>query len=280
MVTITPQRGLRQGDPLSPYLFIMALNILIRNIEMNITNKNIDGLRASRNGSVIPALAFADDCIIFSSAKPSSTLCLKKLIDDFCLFSGQSLNTSKSSIYYAPSTIKYHRRQTKSILGIKKNKTHEKYLGLPIINGRVTKNLFNSIITKMNLKLNVWYNKYLSLAGRTVLINSTLQTIPYYAMAAFNLPIGVKHGIQKTMKHYFWNTTNSSNRKAKAPWSLISSLKMQGGLGIKDVNTMNKAFQMKIIWKLLVDNNSLFSKVLKAKYYPHSSILNTSKKAC
>ena len=163
--TISPQRGLRQGDPLSPYLFIMALDILLRNIDSNILQKNIDGLRASRKGPIIPALAFADDCIIFSSAKPSSSSFLKQLIDDFCLYSGQSLNTAKSSIYYALTTSKYHRRQTKSIFGIKNSKTQEKYLGLPIINGRVTKHFFNYIITKIDQKLNSWYNKYLSLAG-------------------------------------------------------------------------------------------------------------------
>ena len=167
--TIHPQRGLRQGDPLSPYLFIMCLDILLRNIKSNIIQKKLDELRASRNGPLIPALAFADDCIIFSSANPSSSSHLKKLIDTFCQFSGQSLNTSTSSIYYALMTSKCHRRQTKNIFGIKKNNNKQKkYLGLPLINGRVTKNLFNHIITKMDSKLNVWYNKYLSLAGRTV----------------------------------------------------------------------------------------------------------------
>ena len=104
---------------------------------------------------------------------------------------------------------------TKSIFGIKKNKYQENYLGLPLINGRVTKKLFNNIVTKMDQRLFVWYNKYLSLTERTVLINSTFQTIPYYAVAAFNLPKGIKQGIQGKMKHYFWNSFNYSKQKAK-----------------------------------------------------------------
>jgi len=80
------------------------------------------------------------------------------------------------------------------------------------------------------------------------------------------------------MKHYFWNNSRDSKHKAKTNWSLISSPKISGGLGIKNIYIMNKAFQMKLIWKLLVENNSLFSKVMKAKYYPNSSLLPTSKK--
>ena len=81
-------------------------------------------------------------------------------------------------------------------------------------------------------------------------------------MTAFNLPQSIKEGIQRTMKHYFWNPSHNTKHKAKALWSLISSPKIQGGLGIKNIYTMNKAFQMKIAWKLLTENNSLFSKVL------------------
>ena len=120
--------------------------------------------------------------------------------------------------------------------------------------------------------------KYLSMAGRIVLINSTLQIIHYYAMAAFDLPQGIKKEIQGKIKHYFWNNTRDSKHKAKANWSLISSPKISGGLRIKDIYIMNKAFQMKLTWKLLVENISLFSKVIKAKYYPNSSILTTKKK--
>ena len=142
---------------------------------------------------------------------------------------------------------------------------------MPLINGRVTKNLFNNIITKMDNKLNVWYNKYLSLAGRTVLINSNLQNIPYYAMAAFNLPQGIKQGIQCKMKKYLWHSSKGLKQIAKTSWNLVSSPKIQGALGIKNIYLMNRAFQMKIIWKLLNEPNSLFTKLIQTKYYPHSS---------
>lgn len=77
------------------------------------------------------------------------------------------------------------RSQTKRILNVKSAKEQAKYLGMPLINGRVTKSMFNDLICKFDTKLNIWYLKFLSMTGRAVLINSTLQTMPFYSMAAF-----------------------------------------------------------------------------------------------
>ena len=86
------------------------------NIETKAINKQINSLRTSRSGPIIPALTFADDCNFFTSANKNSLTNLKNTIIDFCYASGQELNTNKSAIYFSPHTSKFHRRRAKLIL--------------------------------------------------------------------------------------------------------------------------------------------------------------------
>ena len=162
----------------------MALDVFLRILASKSLNNEFTPLCASKSGPKIPALAFADDCIIFSTADMKSISVIKQCLDDLCHISEQSLNHGKSALYFAPSTSAYLRQQVKCILNVKSAKGPSKYLGMPLINGRVTKHLFNDLISKIDAKLNVWYIRFLSMAGKTVLLNSTLQSMPFYSMAA------------------------------------------------------------------------------------------------
>lgn len=79
-------------------------------------------------------------------------------------------------------------RLVKNTFGTKSFKGRDKYLGLPLVNGRVTKVSFNKIIESMENKLSVWYAKNLNYVGRAVLIHYTLSSIPMYAMSTSFFP--------------------------------------------------------------------------------------------
>lgn len=96
--------------------------MLLRNLAVKGLNNDFRRLQASKSGPKIPALAFADDCIIFSKAETKSISVIKNCLDDFCMTSGQALNHSKYALYFAPATSKYLRRQTKRILNVKSAK--------------------------------------------------------------------------------------------------------------------------------------------------------------
>ena len=84
----------------------------------------------------------------------------------------------------------------------------------------------------MDTKLNVWYLKYLSIAGRTTLINSTLQTLPYYSMSSFQLHKNIHYDINRNIKRFLWNSTTDSNKTPIMHWNNIITEKNQGGMGI------------------------------------------------
>jgi hypothetical protein len=96
---INPRRGLRQGDPLSPYLFILSKEILSRLIERAVQRGDVHGVRANRVGPVVTHLMYADDIILFSRAKLAEIKALEQCVKTYCSWSGQQLNKDKSGVF-------------------------------------------------------------------------------------------------------------------------------------------------------------------------------------
>ena len=87
-----PSRGLRQGDPLSPYLFILGSEILMRLINREINQKNISAIKVASTAPPISRLCYADDVIIFCKEKHSELVSLKKCLEKYCSWSGQLIS--------------------------------------------------------------------------------------------------------------------------------------------------------------------------------------------
>ncbi|GKD68636.1 reverse transcriptase [Tanacetum coccineum] len=102
--SIKPSRGIRQGDPMSPYLFIIVADVLSRMINNAMQLLLLTGIKMSRNCPVISHVFFADDSLFFLKAKASECDCLVGLIDQYCKASGQSINFSKSEVTFSPNT--------------------------------------------------------------------------------------------------------------------------------------------------------------------------------
>jgi hypothetical protein len=97
--TFSPTRGLRQGDPLSPYLFLLVaegLSSLLRGAE---NRGEIQGVRVCRNAPMVSHLLFVDDSLILMEANTDQALHLKNLLDRYCASSGQKVSDEKSSIF-------------------------------------------------------------------------------------------------------------------------------------------------------------------------------------
>lgn len=95
---IVPIRGIRQGDPLSPYLFILCQEWLSLRLRKLQDEKLVQGLRIARDAPVINHLLFADDCMLFVKAELGQLANLKKVLSDYERFAGQRVNYDKSEI--------------------------------------------------------------------------------------------------------------------------------------------------------------------------------------
>jgi hypothetical protein len=94
-----PSRGLRQGDPLSPYLFILCQEVLSRIIDREHMARNLFGVKMNVGGPEVTNVMFANDLMLFSKASSRDVLALNSCLEKYCLWSGQLVNRGKSVLY-------------------------------------------------------------------------------------------------------------------------------------------------------------------------------------
>uniref|UniRef100_A0A5B7B5L4 Reverse transcriptase domain-containing protein n=1 Tax=Davidia involucrata TaxID=16924 RepID=A0A5B7B5L4_DAVIN len=150
---ISPSRGLRQGDPLSPYLYLICAEGFSSLLLTAEHHRAIEGLRVSRGGPSINHLLFADDSLLFCRASLTEGAHVRDLLQKYGAMSGQVINFEKSSIFFSKNTPPRFRRVISRQLQIFKVMDHDKYLGLPSIIGHSKKDLFSSIKERVASKV-------------------------------------------------------------------------------------------------------------------------------
>ena len=194
---IVPFRGLRQGDPLSPYLFLLwaeGLSTLLHEVAQN---QLLNGISLGRGCPKITHLFFADDSLLFCKANSEECEKLKEILKKYEAASAQKVNSDKSSIYFSPNTTLELKETIFNILGPMQDSRQNKYLGLPSIIGKSKKQVFVEIKEKVGLKLASWKGKLLSLGGKEILIKAVAQAIPTYTMSCFLLPKSLCDELEK-----------------------------------------------------------------------------------
>ncbi|CAN1167006.1 Putative ribonuclease H protein At1g65750 [Linum perenne] len=152
------------------------------------------------------------------------------------------------------------------LLGIAATQDLGRYLGVPILHGRVTKATYEYILHRMDEKLAGWKAHNLSLAGRVTLASSVLNAIPSYAMQTAFLPVSICDSIDRKIRNFIWGSTEGARKIHNINWGTVCKPKGMGGLGLRNARDLNKAFLMKLVWGLLKNPSDLWAKVLIAKY--------------
>lgn len=101
---ITPYRGIRQGDPVSPYIFILCGEVLSGLCKQAHRDRSLMGLRVAKGSPRINHLLFADDTMFFCYSTPENCSTLKRNLQEYERASGQQINTAKSSITFSSKT--------------------------------------------------------------------------------------------------------------------------------------------------------------------------------
>lgn len=149
----TPERGLRQGDPLSPYLFVLCMERLSALITNKVEEGSWKGIKVSRNVCPISHLFFADDLILFGQTNVNTCKAMMEVLKDFCDMSGQTINLSKFKLFVYPNMPRRRSRKLSEISGILLTADLGKYLGVPLLHTRVSKQHFNDLVEKGQKKL-------------------------------------------------------------------------------------------------------------------------------
>ncbi|XP_070017859.1 uncharacterized mitochondrial protein AtMg00310-like [Nicotiana sylvestris] len=151
-----------------------------------------------------------------------------------------------------------------------------KYLGLPAIVGRSKKKMLEFFKVRVKTKTKIWKGKFLSTVGKEVMLKFVLAAIPTFALSCFQLHDGLCKEIASLFSNFWWGQTEDKRKMYFEKWERLYDSKSRGGLGFRDLKAFNMALLAKQAWRILSYLNSLLARVLKSKYFPHSTFLDDS----
>ena len=231
----TPSRGFRQGDPVSPFLFLLCAEGFSSLLKYY-SGVTIDkGLRVSYRSPWVTHLLFADDSLIFINAKAESSYRLNEILRIYGDASGKRVNRDKRSIFLSSNTPDTVRNSLKAIMNIQVEAFSEKYLGLPTAVGRITSGTFDHMSERARGKIQGWSEKLLACAGHEVLLKTVVQAIPTYPMSTFLLTKKVCKSITSPMAKYFWSSSLDKKSMHWVSWKELATPKCNGGMGFGDL---------------------------------------------
>lgn len=260
-----PLRGLRQGDPLSPYLFVLCMERLCHLIDYEIATKAWKPISLSQGGPKLSHICFADDDIICRSVGCSGSG-NKTSVGKFCLASGQKVSLERSKIFFSDNVSRDLGKLISDECGIASTRDLGKYLGMPVLQKCINKDTFGEILERISTRLAGWKGRMLSLAGRITLTKAVISSIPVHSMSTIKLPASTLCKLDKAARDFIWGSSGEGHKLHLVSWKNVCLPKKDGGLGIRTACEMNKALLAKLGWRLLHEKTSLWVQVVSCKY--------------
>ncbi|KAK9067117.1 hypothetical protein SSX86_014442 [Deinandra increscens subsp. villosa] len=264
-------RGLRQGDPLSPFLFVIAMEALSCILRKAESAGLFSGVSLPNNGPSISHLLFADDVLFIGNWSASSLLNINRILRCFFLSSGLKINLSKSCIYNIgrnEAEVNY----VANSLGCSLGTFPFNYLGIPIGGNMNTAKNWKPVFDKFKSRLSRWKSNSLSIGGRLTLLKSVLSSLPLYFFSLFRAPLNVLEGLERIRRQFFWGSNADKKKIHWVNWDTILSPKEAGGLGVGSLKAANLALLSKWAWRYNTEHTSLWRRVITAIHANASTV--------
>ncbi|XP_048598085.1 uncharacterized protein LOC125578967 [Brassica napus] len=270
---IRPERGIRQGDPLSPFLFILCAEALVSRLNTSESSGLLHGIKLTESCPSIHHLLFADDSLLLCKSSTAEAEEVMRCIKVYGEASGQMVNFQKSSIIFGSKVPENIKTSIQNITGIDTIGGEGNYLGLPECFSGSKRKLLSFIREKLQGRLNGWFSKALSQGGKEILIKSIGLALPIFAMSCFKLPKEVCAKLTSAMIEFWWSSGNNRRKISWVAWQKLCRDKEVGCLGFKEVEKFNQALLAKQAWRIWNNPSSLVARILKARYFKRSNFL-------
>ena len=201
-------RGVRQGDPLSPMLFILAMDPLQRMLELATQNGAISPLPSTIARWIVSL--YADDAAIFLNPTKDDIAATQVVLQAFGNISGLHINMDKSSVHPIRCEDIDLDHVLGSFTGIR-GTFPCRYLGLQLHTRALRKVHIQPLIERIGQRLPGWKGKWLNRVGRLTLVQSVLSAMPTYHLTVFPLPVWARKSIDKIRRSFLWKGEENAN---------------------------------------------------------------------
>ncbi|GJV81698.1 RNA-directed DNA polymerase, eukaryota [Tanacetum coccineum] len=268
-------KGLKQGDPLSPFLFILVMESLHVSFQRVVDAGLFSGIKLD-NSTSITHLFYADDAIFMGHWNCYNIELLTRVLEIFHKASGMRINMTKSKLLGISVTHDIA-EQAASKIGCSVLKMPFTYLGSKVGSLMTRSMSWNEVVERMVTRLSRWKLKTLSIGGRLTLLKSVLGSIPLYHMAMYKVPKKVLHVMERIRARFFIGAESTVKKHSWVSWKKTMASKDYGGLGVASLFALNRALIFKWIWRFISQKNSLWARVIKAIHGDDGKIGNTVK---
>lgn len=267
------QRGLRQGDPLSPFLFLLVAEGLARLVDKAVGVGVFEGFVINENLSY-SLVQFADDTVLIGKPSWNNLWGLKSILRSFELVSGLKVNFIKSKLIGINVPDNFM-EQASVFLHCRAESIPFNFLGLPVGANPRRKGTWNPVLQKFRSRLASWKGRNLSIGGRVTLINSVLSSLPLYFFSFYKAPKVVIREMIKIQRDFLWGVKEDARGMYWVAWDKVCREKNEGGLGIKNLENFNISLLSKWKWRCLVDENANWRGLLSHRYGELSGFMSS-----
>ncbi|XP_058768387.1 uncharacterized protein LOC131642117 [Vicia villosa] len=271
------KRGIRQGDPISPLLFVIVMEYLHRSLT-KLHNQPEFKYHPKCGKMRITNICFADDLIMFARGDNASVQSMMEEFHRFSEATGLYANPTKCNVYFGgvPDTIQ---QQILVTTKFSVGKLPFKYLGVPLASRKLAIYQYEPLIDKIVSRIRHWAAKLLSYAGRLQLIKSVLFTTTNYWMQVFLIPKKVLHNIEAICRTFLWAGTDIISRKSPIAWDKVCYTKAAGGQNVTSLLEWNLATISKLLWNLQAKEDKLWIKWMDHYYIKGQQVMEWQVKA-
>ncbi|KAK2357065.1 hypothetical protein QL285_094374 [Trifolium repens] len=268
------KRGLRQGDPISPLLFVIVMEYLHR-ILQQLTKVPDFNFHSKCEHLNIINLSFADNLLIFTRGDIISVELVMDKLQMFSQSTGLVVNPSKCKVYYG-GVDDLVKNNIRAVTSFADGSLPFRYLGVPLTSKKLSIHHYMPLIDRIVERIYSWSAKLLSHAGRLQLIRSVTFAVANYWMQCLPLPKKVIHKINAICRSFLWSGGTTITKKAPVAWDHVCSSKAHGGLNLISLEEWNQANLAKLLWNINNKADSLWIRWIHSYYIKQDHLMTMS----
>nr|GEX65261.1 RNA-directed DNA polymerase, eukaryota [Tanacetum cinerariifolium] len=257
-------KRLKQGDPLSPFLFILVMESLHLSFN-NILNARLFKGICIDDSLSLSHLFYTDDTIFIVKWEKSNFSTIVHMLECFFLALGLKINIQKSKLM-GIGIPQEEVSTAANFIGCSTFSTPFNYLGVKVGISCSRSKFWEDVLVKISSRLSRWKIKTLSIGGCYTLTKSVLSSLPLYHMSIYKVPLGVLNNMESIRRKFFNGIDKDEIKMSMIGWNKILASKKKRGLGVSSFFALNRALLLKWIWRFLSHSSSLWTRFIKAMY--------------